>query len=110
VIHEISGLACVVLLLKKFEKQFALGGKMEREIDPREQLKLIEPLLQKYEELSEKHFDAQMVKAELEKLSKEELIELQVRMFAQYHEMAKSLVEMAEALKVALQSHDLKAE
>jgi len=83
---------------------------MERDIDPREQLRLIEPLLQKYEELSEKHFDAQMVKTELEKLDKEELIELQVRMFAQYHEMAKSLVEMAEALKLALQSQDLKAE
>jgi len=45
-----------------------------------------------------------MVKAELAKLSKEELVELQVRMFAQYHDMAKSLVEIAEALKVALQS------
>jgi len=51
-----------------------------------------------------------MVKAELEKLSKEELIELQVKMFAQYHEMAKSLVEMAEALKVALQSRDVKTD
>jgi lipoprotein NlpI len=81
---------------------------MERGIDPREQLRMIEPLLEKYEGLSEKHFDAEMVKAELEKLSKEELIELQVKMFAQYHEMAKSLVEMAEALKVALQSRDVK--
>ena len=77
---------------------------MERKIDPSEQLKMIEPLLQKYEGLSEKHFDAEMVKAELAKLSKEELVELQVRMFAQYHDMAKSLVEIAEALKVALQS------
>jgi len=91
-------------------KQFAVGGKMERGIDPREQLRMIEPLLEKYEGLSEKHFDAEMVKAELEKLSKEELIELQVKMFAQYHEMAKSLVEMAEALKVALQSLDEKTE
>jgi len=77
---------------------------MEREIDPREQLRMIEPLLEKYEGLSEKPFDAEMVKAELEKLSKEELVELQVRMFAQYHDMAKSVVEMAEALRVLLQS------
>jgi len=83
---------------------------MERGIDPREQLRMIEPLLEKYEGLSEKHFDAEMVKAELEKLSKEELIELQVKMFAQYHEMAKSLVDMAEALKVALQSHEVKTD
>ena len=81
---------------------------MERKIDPSEQLKMIEPLMEKYEGLSEKHFDAEMVKAELAKLSKEELVELQVRMFAQYHDMAKSLVEMAEALKVALQSQDMK--
>ena len=81
---------------------------MERGIDPKEQLRMIEPLLVKYAGLSEKHFDAEMVKAELEKLSKEELIELQVKMFAQYHDMAKSFVEMAEALKVALQSHDVK--
>jgi len=80
---------------------------MERKIDPREQLRVIEPLLEKYEGLSEKHFDAEMVKAELEKLSKEELVELQVRMFAQYHDMAKSFVELAEALKVALQSQDM---
>jgi hypothetical protein len=80
---------------------------MERKIDPREQLRILEPLLQKYEELSERHFDPEMVKAELEKLSKEELVELQVRMFAQYHDMAKSMVEMAEALKVALQSQDM---
>ena len=75
-------------------------------MDPREQLRMIEPLLEKYEGLSEKHFDAETVKAELEKLSKEELVELQVRMFAQYHDMAKSVVEMADALKVALQSND----
>ena len=87
-----------------------LGGKMERGIDPKEQLRMIEPLLVKYEGLSEKHFDAEMVKAELEKLSKEELIELQVKMFAQYHDMAKSFVEMAEALKVALQSHDVQTD
>jgi hypothetical protein len=80
---------------------------MERKIDPRDQLRLIEPLLLKYEELSEKHFDAEMVKQELEKLSKEELVELQVRMFAQYHDMAKLLVEVAEALKVALQANDV---
>ena len=81
---------------------------MERKIDPREQLRMIEPLLEKYEGLSEKHFDAEMVKAELEKLSKEELVELQVRMFAQYHDMAKAFVELAAALKVALQSQDMK--
>jgi len=80
---------------------------MERKIDPREQLRMIEPLLEKYEGLSEKHFDAEMVRAELEKLSREELVELQVRMFAQYHDMAKSFVELAEALKVALQSQDM---
>jgi len=80
---------------------------MERKTDPREKLKMIEPLLEKYEGLSEKHFDAEMVKAELAKLSKEELVELQVRMFAQYHDMAKSLVEMVEALKVALQSQQV---
>jgi hypothetical protein len=62
------------------------------------------------EELSGKHFDAEMVKAELDKLSKKELVELQVRMFAQYHDMAKSIVEMAEALKVALQSLDARTE
>ena len=83
---------------------------METKIDPSEQLRMIEPLLEKYEGLSEKHFDAEMVKAELEKLSKEELVELQIRMFAQYHEMARSLVEMAEALKFALQSNDVKTE
>ena len=97
-----GALGCAVVVRQRSAKQFALGGKMEREIDPREQLRMIEPLLEKYEGLSEKHFDAEMVKAELEKLSKEELIELQVKMFAQYHDMAKSLVEMAEALKVAL--------
>jgi len=77
---------------------------MERKTDTREKLKMLQPLLEKYQGLSEKHFDAEMVKAELAKLSKEELVELQVRMFAQYHDMAKSLVEIAEALKVALQS------
>ena len=77
---------------------------METKIDPKEQLRMIEPLLDKFEGLSEKHFDAEMVKAELEKLSKEELVELQVRMFAQYHDMAKSVVELAEALKVLLQT------
>ena len=83
---------------------------MEEKIDPREQLRMIEPLLLKYEELSGKQFNAEMVKAELDKLSKKELVELQVRMFAQYHDMAKLIVEMAEALKVALQSPDGKAE
>ena len=77
---------------------------METKLDPKEQLRMIEPLLEKFEGLSEKHFDAEMVKAELEKLSKEELVELQVRMFAQYHDMAKSVVELAEALKVLLQT------
>ena len=81
---------------------------MEKKTDPREKLRMIEPLLEKYEGLSEKHFDAEMVKAELDKLSKEELVELQVRMFAQYHEMARSVVELAESLKVALQSQDMK--
>ena len=71
------------MLLKEFLKQFAPEGKMERKIDPSEQLKMIEPLMEKYEGLSEKHFDAEMVKAELAKLSKEELVELQVRMFEQ---------------------------
>ena len=77
---------------------------MERDIDPKEQLRMIEPLLEKFEGLSERHFDAETVKAELEKLSKEELVELQVRMFAQYHDMARSVVELAEALKVLLRT------
>lgn len=77
---------------------------MEKQIDPKRTLQEVEPNLPKLEQLSEKEFDADMVKNELEKLSKEELVELQVNMFAQYHQMAKAIVELAEALKVTLQS------
>ncbi len=77
---------------------------MEKQIDPEKALQIVEPYLAKFEELSEKEFNPHVVKNELQKLSKEELVELQVNMFAQYHQMAKSIVEIAEALKAALQS------
>jgi hypothetical protein len=57
-----------------------------------------------FERLSEKEFNSELVKSELEKLSKEELVELQMNMFAQYHQMAKIIVELTEALRVSLQS------
>jgi hypothetical protein len=47
-------------------------------------------------------FNAELVKSELEKLSKEELVELQMNMFVQYHQMARIIVELAEALREAL--------
>ena len=77
---------------------------MEKRIDPEEILKTAEPILPKFERLCEKEFNSEMVKSELEKLNKEELIELQVNMFSQYHEMAKLIVDMAEALKVTSNS------
>jgi hypothetical protein len=80
---------------------------MLKEVDPRETLQMIQSELPKFEQLSEKEFDGDQVKRGLEELSNEELIQLQVNMFAQYHEMARLIVEMAAALKVALQSTDV---
>ena len=77
---------------------------MQKTADPRETLRMIESDLPKFEQLAERDFDADLVSSELEKLSKDELIQLQVNMFAQYHQMARIIVEMAEAMKVALQS------
>ena len=77
---------------------------MGKQIDPERILQTVEPDLPKFEQLYEKEFSSELVKIELEKLSKEELVELQVNMFSQYHEMAKLIVEMAEALKVSLKS------
>ena len=79
---------------------------MQKEIDPKETLQMIESDLPKFEQLGEREFDADLVKSELEKLNKDELIQLQVKMFAQYHEMARIIVKMAEAMKVALRSAD----
>ena len=77
---------------------------MEKQIDPESVLEIVEPDLPKFEQLAEKEFSSKAVKSELEKLSKEELVELQVNMFSQYHQMAKYISEMAEALKVSLRS------
>ena len=77
---------------------------MEKQMDPERILETIGPDLPKLEQLGEKEFHSESVKGELEKLSKEELVELQLNMFAQYHKMAKFIVEMAEALKVSLKS------
>jgi hypothetical protein len=79
---------------------------MEKQIDPEQTLQMLEPELPKFEQLAEKEFNADTVKSELEKLSKEELVELQVNMFAQYHGMAKAIVKLGEALRVALQSNE----
>ena len=76
-------------------------------MDTEDTLQTVEAVLPKFEQLSEKEFNSQAVKIELEKLSKEELIELQVNMFSQYHEMAKLIVDMAPALKVTLESKPL---
>ena len=77
---------------------------MEIKTDAERILETIGPDLPKFEQLGEKEFRSELVKGELEKLSKEELVELQLNMFAQYHKMAKLIVEMAEALKVSLNS------
>ena len=77
---------------------------MEKQIDPERILETVEPDLPKFEQLGEKEFDSEKVKLELEKLSKEELVELQINMFSQYHQMARFIAEMAEALRVCLKS------
>lgn len=79
---------------------------MEKQIDLEKTMQMVEPDLPKLEQLSEKDFNADVVKSELEKLSKDELVELQVNMFAQYHEMARTIVEMAAAIKLALRSKE----
>ena len=77
---------------------------MEKQIDLESILEVIEPDLPKFEQLAEKEFSSKAVKSELEKLSKEELVELQVNMFSQYHQMAKYIAEMAEVLRLSLKS------
>jgi hypothetical protein len=75
---------------------------MENQIDPAQTLEMVEQNLTTFESLAAKDFDSELVKSELEKLSKEELVELQMNMFAQYHQMAKIIVELTQALRVAL--------
>jgi hypothetical protein len=75
---------------------------MENQLGPEKTLEMIEQDLATFERLSEKVFNAELVKSELEKLSKEELVELQMNMFVQYHQMARIIVELAEALREAL--------
>ena len=75
---------------------------MENQIDPAQTLEMVEQDLTTFENLAAKDFDAERVKSELEKLSKEELIQLQMNMFAQYHQMARMIVELTQALRVAL--------
>ena len=75
---------------------------MENQIDPAQTLEMVEQDLTMFENLAAKDFDSELVKSELEKLSKEELVELQMNMFVQYHQMAKIIVELAEALREAL--------
>ena len=77
------------------------------QIDPEKTLQTVEPALAKFEQLSEKEFDSAAVRSEPEKMSKENLVELQVNMFSQYHQMARFIVDMAEALKVTLRSRPL---
>lgn len=79
---------------------------MRKDLDPKETLRMIESDLPKFKQLGEKEFDSDRVQVELEKLDKDELIQLQVNMFAQYHQMARIIVEVAEALQVALQQTD----
>ena len=75
---------------------------MENQISPEETLKMVEQDLATFERLSKKDFNSELVKSELEKLSKEELIELQINMFVQYHQMARIIVELAGALRQTL--------
>ena len=75
---------------------------MENQMDPAQTLEMAEQDLATFESLAAKDFDSDLVKSELEKLSKEELIELQMNMFAQYHQMAKIIVELTQALGAAL--------
>ena len=72
---------------------------MENQMNPEETLKMVEQDLATFERLSKKNFNSELVKSELEKLSKEELIELQMNMFVQYHQMSRIIVELAEALR-----------
>ncbi len=85
-----------------FFKNECKSGNMENQLGPEKTLEMIEQDLATFERLSEKEFNAELVKSELEKLSKEELVELQMNMFVQYHQMAKIIVELAEALREAL--------
>jgi len=75
---------------------------MENQIDPAQTLEMVEQDLTMFESLAAKDFDAEVVKSELDKLSKEKLVELQMNMFAQYHQMARIIVELTQALRVAL--------
>jgi hypothetical protein len=75
---------------------------MENQISPEETLNMVDQDLATFERLSEKEFNAELVKSELEKLSKEELIQLQMNMFVQYHQMARIIVELAGALRQTL--------
>lgn len=75
---------------------------MESQIHPEETLKMVEQDLATFERLSAKDFNAELVKSELEKLSKEELTQLQMNMFVQYHQMARIIVELAGALRQTL--------
>ena len=75
---------------------------MENKIDPALTLEMVEQDLTTFESLAAKDFDSEAVKNELEKLSNEELVKLQMNMFAQYHQMARIIVELTQALRVAL--------
>ena len=75
---------------------------MENQIDPAQTLEMVEQDLTMFESLAAKDFDSELVKSELDKLSKEKLVELQMNMFAQYHQMARIIVELTPALRVAL--------
>src|SRR5210317_621947 len=97
---------CAGLMGAFFRYIFTMGeGKgrnMENQLGPEKTLEMIEQDLATFERLRKKEFNSELVKSELEKLSKEELIELQMNMFVQYHQMAKIIVELAEALREAL--------
>ena len=97
---------CAGLMGAFFRYIFTMGeGKgrnMENQLGPEKTLEMIEQDLATFERLSKKEFNSELVKSELEKLSKEELVELQMNMFVQYHQMAKIIVELAEALREAL--------
>ena len=75
---------------------------MENQIDPALTLEMVEQDLSTFASLAAKDFDSERVKSELEKLSKEELIQLQMNMFAQYHQMARIIIELTQALRVSL--------
>ncbi|MCG6945764.1 MAG: hypothetical protein LJE87_10525 [Deltaproteobacteria bacterium] len=75
---------------------------MENQIDPAQTLEMVEQDLTMFENLAAKDFDSELVQSELEKLSKKKLVELQMNMFAQYHQMARIIVELAAALRQTL--------